>query len=56
MGVFKGFLLRALLICSEKYLAQEIKFLINVFAENGRSVTVLEKVTKEYMNNITSVK
>ena len=53
MGVFKGFLSRALHICSENYLAQEIDFLINVFAENGHSITVLEKVTKKYMNNIT---
>ena len=46
MGVFKGFLSRALHICSENYLAQEIEFLINVFAENGHSITVLEKVPK----------
>ena len=31
-------------------------FLINVFAENGHSITVLEKVTKKYMNNPTSKK
>ena len=37
-------------------MAQEIEFLINVFAENGHSITVLEEVTKKYMNNITSVK
>ena len=30
MGVFKRFLSRPLNICSEKYLAREIKFLINV--------------------------
>ena len=46
MEALKGFLSRALHICSEKYLAQEINFLINVFAENGHSITVLEKVTK----------
>ena len=56
MGVFKGFLSRAVHICSENYLAQEIKFLINVFAENGYSKTVLEKVTKKYINNINSKK
>ena len=50
MGVFKGFLSRALHICSENYLAQEIP----VFAENGYSFTILEKVIKKYMNNITS--
>ena len=37
-------------------MAQEIEFLINVFAENGHSITVLEEVTKEYINNINSVK
>ena len=31
-------------------------FLVKIFAENRHSITVLEKVTKEYMNNITSVK
>ena len=56
MGVFKEFLSRALHICSESYLVQEIEFLINVFVENGHSITVLEKVAKEHMNNITSVK
>ena len=56
MGLFKGFLSRALDICSESYLAQEIEFLINIFAENGHDITVLKKVTKEYMNNITPVK
>ena len=56
MGVFNGFLSRALHICSENYLAQKIDQLINVFAENGHSTTVLEKVTKKYMNNITSNK
>ena len=56
MRVFKDFWSRALHICSEKYLAQGIKFLINVFAENGHSIIVFAKVTKGYMNNITSVK
>ena len=56
MGVFITFLSRALHICLKKYLAQEIKFLINVFAENGHTITSLEKVSKEYMNNIISVK
>ena len=56
MGVFKAFLSRALHICSENYLVQEIDFLINVFAEKGHSITNLEKVTKVYMSNITSKK
>ena len=56
MGVFKGFLSHALHICSESYLAQEIEFLINVFAENGHSITVLEKVAKEYPAGIYLLK
>ena len=56
MKVFKGFLSRTLYICSEKHLAQKIKFLINSFAENRHSITVLEKISKEYMNSIISVK
>ena len=47
MGVFKRFLSRALHICSENYLAQEIDFLINDFAENGHCITVLEKVSQK---------
>ena len=43
MGILKAFLSRALRICSENYLAQEIDFLIKAFAENGHSITVLEK-------------
>ena len=34
-GIFKGFVHRALRICSEKFLTEEIEFLINVFTENG---------------------
>ena len=48
------FLSRTLHICSEKYLVEEIKFLKHAFAENEHSITVLEKVTKEYMNNISA--
>ena len=44
MGGFKTFLTCALPICSEKYLAQETKFLINVLVENEHSITVLERV------------
>ena len=49
MGVFKGFLSRALNICSQKFLAQETAFLINVFGENGHNITILEKVSSEYI-------
>ena len=47
MGVFKGFLSRALHICSEHYLAKEIELLINVFAEHRDIITILEKVTNK---------
>ena len=56
MGVFNRFLSRALHICLENYIAQEIEFLTKVFAENRHNVSVLEKVTKRYMNNITPKK
>ena len=39
IGVFKGFLSRALHICLENYLAQEMDI-----DENGHSITVLERV------------
>ena len=55
MGVFKGFLSPALHICSENYLAQERVF-NKRFCGNGHSITVLEKITKKYVNNITSKK
>ena len=55
MQVFKGFLPSALYICSEKYLAQEMKFLKIIFAENWHSTTISKKVSKEYMSNITFV-
>ena len=32
------------------------EFLRNILAENRHSITVLERVTKKYMNNITSKK
>ena len=39
-----------------KVLTLKIKLLINVFAENEHSITVLENVTKEYLNNSTTIK
>ena len=47
-GVFKGFLSRAKRICSEKYLKDEIAFLINIFVENGHNRTYLESIAKCY--------
>ena len=46
-GIFKGFVYRAISICSEKYLTQEIDFLINVFVENGYKKDELLKMVQE---------
>ena len=46
-GIFKGFIHRAISICSKKYLESEIKFLINVFAENGYDRSELQKIIDE---------
>ncbi|XP_065684396.1 uncharacterized protein LOC136096749 [Hydra vulgaris] len=53
IGVFKGFLCRAKQICSQKYLSQEIDFLINTFFENGYNKNNLIKITKNYLDGIS---
>ena len=52
MRLFKVILSGALNAYSDKFLAQEIEFLINAFAGNEYNNTVLEKVTKEYMEKL----
>lgn len=55
MGVFQEILSQALHICSQKYLGQEIKILINVFAENIRYsfiITVILQFQKKSSKNI----
>ena len=47
-GVFKGFLARAKRICSQKFLAEEIDFLIKVFAENGHEKEQLTEIAQSY--------
>ena len=49
VSVFKGFLSRAYKICSERYIDEEIQFLIHVFTENGYQRKTLEKITKNYL-------
>jgi len=49
-SVFKGFLVRANRICSEKYLQEEIEFLVKVFAENGHDRDVLKRMVDNYLN------
>ena len=46
-GVFKGFILRAKNICSEKYLKQEIDFIKQIFIENGYDEADLQKMIQE---------
>ena len=46
-GVFKGFILRAKNICSEKYLDQEINFIKQIFIENGYDEAILDKIIQE---------
>ena len=40
---------RAYIICSERYVDEEIQFLINVFTEDGYERKTLEKITKNYL-------
>ena len=49
VSVFKGFLSRAYKICSERYIDEEIQFLIDVFTENGYERKTLEKITKIHL-------
>ena len=52
VSVFKGFLSRAYKICSQRYIDEEIQFLIGVFTENGCERKTLEKVRKNYLNEL----
>ena len=49
-SVFKGFLHRAHTICSEKYVKEEEKFLIDMFVENGHSKQLLKNLVIKYNN------
>ena len=52
VSVFKGFLSRAYKICSERFIDEEIQFLIDVFTENGHKRKTLEKITKNSLNKL----
>ena len=49
-SVFKGLLHRAHSICSQKYIKEEEKFLIDVFIENGHSKQLLKNLVIKYNN------
>ena len=46
-GIFKGFIHRALTICSAKYVEAELNFLTQVFVENGYQEKKLKKIIRE---------
>ena len=52
MGAFKGFLLRAYKICTEKYLQSKTDILIDIFTENGYIRYTLTNIATEYLRNI----
>lgn len=46
-GVFKGFVYRAIALCSKKHVEDEVKFLVKIFVENGYKKEDLEKLAAE---------
>ena len=46
-GIIKGFVHRAFKICSESYLEEELKFLTEMFVENGYNHDILTKTIEE---------
>ena len=46
-GIFKGFVRRALSMCSDKYIDKELDFLTNTFVENGYQHHDLLKILEE---------
>ena len=49
-GIFKGFLARALRICSAQHIDDEIAFLVDVFVQNGHDRMELEKIAHQYID------
>ena len=52
VSVFEGFFSRTYKICSKRYIDEDIQFLINVFTENYYERKTLEKITKNYLNEL----
>ena len=46
-GIFKGFVSRAKKLCSEKYLDEELNFLVDMFVENGHNRNHLYSIIRE---------
>jgi hypothetical protein len=53
-GVFKGFVHRALTICSKKHLQSELQFLVDTFVENGYARVHLLKLVNQVQNKFDS--
>ena len=52
-GVFKGFVHRAMKICSEKYLKEELEHLVSIFKENGYGEKPLRTIIKNHQTRNT---
>ena len=50
-GIFKGFVHRAKVICSEKYIKDELEFLISIFIENGYHESILRNIISNHGNS-----
>ena len=49
-GIIKGFVNRALTICSEIHIEEELKFLIDMFIENGYESSEVERIITQVRN------
>ena len=54
VGTFKGFVHRAFKICSKQYIEEELKFITEVFVENGYLETDLNKIIDQIRSNINN--
>ena len=54
-GVFKGFVHRAITICSENHIESELQFLVDTFVENGYTKTHLLKLIKQVRDKFNTM-
>ena len=52
-GIFKGFVHRAMIIWSDKYIKDELAFFKNVFVENGYKENMLRRIIEEATSKST---
>ncbi|XP_065652946.1 uncharacterized protein LOC136080259 [Hydra vulgaris] len=50
-GVFKGFIQRAFALCSKEHINHELKFLTEMFTQNGYNKKILQNIVKKIKNN-----